>query len=70
MEPFMYVVIFMCLRAEPAKCEVWNMDYGGVNWRRCALFAEDWKNSMSESSYYNVTHARCSLNKVEADWLR
>jgi hypothetical protein len=69
MEPMMYVVIFMCLRTEPTKCEVWNTDYSGVSWKGCAESAEFWKNVEDDNPYDKVTHTRCSLNKVEADWL-
>jgi hypothetical protein len=70
MGPMMYLVMFMCMRTEPAKCEVWNMDYSGVSWKGCATYAEHWKDVGDENPYYKITHIRCSLNKFEVDWLR
>ena len=49
MEPMMYLVMFMCMRTEPAKCEVWNMDYSGVSWKGCAAYAEHWKDVGDEN---------------------
>jgi hypothetical protein len=69
MEPVLYVVMFMCLRAEPLKCEIRNIDYPGVSWEGCKEWAERWK-TVYENGTYEIKHARCSLNKVEPEWLQ
>jgi hypothetical protein len=58
----------MCLRTEPSKCEVWNMDYEGISWKGCQEWADRWQKM--DDGLYNITHVRCSLNKVEPEWLQ
>jgi hypothetical protein len=67
--PMLYVVIFMCLRIEPLKCEIWNMDYPGISWKGCKEWAEAWQKT-SGNIIYEMKHVRCSLNKVEPEWLQ
>jgi hypothetical protein len=45
------------------------MDYPGISWKGCKEWAEAWQKT-SGNVIYEMKHVRCSLNKVEPEWLQ
>jgi hypothetical protein len=60
----MWLVVWVCLRADPSQCEIWNIPYEGITMMGCQKWGKVWMAAWEDPTW--VAHRyRCSLTPAE-----
>jgi len=65
-EPMIYLVVWVCLRADPGVCRVWNVPFEMMSTMGCMRWGQMWAAAWDDPTW-EIKRWRCSTTPVDED---